>query len=148
MKKTRFAFLIIIFIFGCSAPLPEKVTHPFAITPADSLAPKPQYDYEVAYYIVGRIKTAKIESGIPVEIKIREIEWSLLGSEIAFKIVDAGHFKIFYTKDGKRIKSEGTFGDNCKQKDIEMVVIKTDEFDKQNLASLSSTNYMFSVSRK
>ena len=146
MKKNIFAFLL--FAISCSAPLPEKKDVAFSITNSDSLIAAQPSAYEIAYYLVGRIRKAKIETGIPFEIKVLKIENELLGAEIAFKIVDTTHFEIFYTKENKRINSVGTFGDVCKQNDIEMQVLKADKFEQINPVDFSSFNYMFSVSRK
>jgi hypothetical protein len=141
-------FVCLIFFFSCSASLPEKTELPFSITKAGSLLSIQPSAYEVAYYLVGRIKKVKMESGMPVEIKILKMRDELLGAEIAFKIVDTTHFEIFYTKNNKRIKSVGVFSDDCKQSDIEMQVFKTEKFENINSSDFFSFNYMFSVSRK
>jgi capsular exopolysaccharide synthesis family protein len=58
-------------------------------------------DFDVSYFLVGRIKTTEVYSGVPFSFKVFVLSDKLYEQKMKFKILSVKQFEITYTVDDK-----------------------------------------------
>lgn len=99
-------------------------------------------NFNVSYFIVGRLKTEEVFRGVPFRIKIRALKTELYEEILKFKITGDNTFELTYTKAGNTVTRKGSFGMMFINEDMELEVMKSGTFDASKVASMTSVEYM------
>jgi hypothetical protein len=129
MRKLSFFFLLIISLYSCKPVVKRLGANP-----------------KVSYYLVGRLKTMEVTNSLPFEIKVFDLNPQLIEKPIGFKILDEEKFSVTYSLNninGER--KEYLFGKEINDKNMHLLVTKTDLLDSANCESLKMMDYQFQV---
>lgn len=102
-------------------------------------------DFEVSYFIVGRIKTMEVFQNLPIKVKVVVANSSMYEKTINLKVIDNDHFQISYPKDDNTIKFSGTFGDDLVNTDMHIIVQKTKLISRNTLKQVEAAEYQFQI---
>lgn len=102
-------------------------------------------DYDVTYYVVGRVKTIPGNSLEPVDVHLDHVQNSILGQRIDLQILDAERYELAFELGGEKVRREHYFDVSEKTEEYSIVIRKKAGFGQQDISSLISNNYQFEV---
>lgn len=104
-------------------------------------------NFEVSYFIVGRIKTTEVYKGVPFSIKVETINPELYEQFIKFKIKDLAKYEITYKRGEAEVTREGMFNEVLVDTDIK-ILVQNENISPGTVSSLMNMEYMFQVHNK
>jgi hypothetical protein len=114
----------------------------------DSLSAAGQHGYYVTFYIVGRLKTKRIED-VPVDITILKMAPEMMEEKIAFHFLDSIHYEIAFLKNEKETHVEGLFDKKTEDLDVSLVISKKESLSNslqpEVYSSIKNIDYVFKV---
>lgn len=103
-------------------------------------------DFNVSYFIVGRIKTMEVFQNLPIKVKIIVANNRMYERMVNLKVIDANHYRITYQKDDdNKVQLEGTFGQDLVNTDMRIIVKKTDFFFPNSVKQVQAAEYQFQI---
>ncbi len=102
-------------------------------------------DFDVSYYIVGRIRTVELFDGLPFKVKVYKVNENLYEQKIKFKILDINRFEIVYVKDKAEIRKVGFFNTEFTDTDFRLFVAKTQIINPASVANLKEIEYLIQL---
>lgn len=119
----------------------------------DSLSSNIDLGFHTKYYIVGRLKTTEIFTGIPFKVAVKSVAPEFIDKEIRFKILDPYKYSMGFILNGEEKTIIGSFGKSLKVPAIEAMVSKTDiinksEKPKELCATLKNIDYVFKIGKR
>lgn len=100
-------------------------------------------DFYVSYYLVGRLRTEEVFSGVPFHVKVNLMNKELVGQNISFRILSNDDFEISYTRKDAIRKVKGRYNQPLTNIDMDIVVTKNPRFSPAQLKNLASIEYIF-----
>jgi tyrosine-protein kinase Etk/Wzc len=94
-------------------------------------------DFDVSYYLVGRLRTTEVYSGVPFSVKVVLINPALYEQQIKFNIGKNDTYTIEYVLDEKVKTAQGKFGENLLDPNVNILVTKKNAI---NLAAFQQPN--------
>ena len=105
-------------------------------------------DFEVSYFIAGRVKTTEYFEKVPFKIEVDTMSRGLYEKPIEFKIVDLDHYRIIYERgDGNKVDETYVFGEKVRAKEYAFTVHKTSSINAGNIDERTEVNWQFVVHR-
>jgi capsular exopolysaccharide synthesis family protein len=107
-------------------------------------------DFQVSYYIVGRVKTTEIPKidAFDVDIKPVESEGALFGVPIDIKIVNREEFRLIFEKNGETIERIHPFNQDIIEPEYLLRVERNDLLSEETFDQLKNNDYRFVVNSK
>jgi capsular exopolysaccharide synthesis family protein len=102
-------------------------------------------DFNVSYFLVGRIKTMEVFDGMPFRVKVLNINPGLYEQQMKFKITDKDHFRITYLKAGKEENRIGSFDKEFTEADFRLLVTRVNNFNNSPVETLKGMNYLMQI---
>lgn len=103
---------------------------------------------QVSYYIVGKVRTTEQFSGMPFEIKVKNINPSFYEVPIKFKIKNYASYQLVIDLNGQQIIKEGNFDKELIDPDLSILVSRTANLTMQTAISFSAINYEIIIHSK
>ena len=128
MKNLFLCLIAIICIYSCKPAVKKLGANP-----------------KVSYYIVGRLKTTEVTTGIPFEIKVLGLDPQLIEKPISFKIESLEKFSLSYSLNNKMERKECTFGEEIKNENMDLLISRSNSLDITNYELLKNIDYRFQV---
>ena len=101
---------------------------------------------KVSYYIVGRLKTAEIDSSnTPFKVIVLNLNPQLIEKPVYLKIESSEHFSLMYSLNGKEERNEYTFEQEIKNKDINLLVKLKTSIDSATCENIKIIDFQFLV---
>ena len=88
-------------------------------------------DFDVSYFLVGRIRTTEVYSGVPFSFKLYALNDKLYEQKMKFKIVSVTDYEITCTLDDKPVVIKGKFNKPMDNIQIGSILVSS----KKNIAS-------------
>src|SRR5574337_144973 len=80
-------------------------------------------DFNVSYYVVGRLKEEEMFMGTPFRVKIIAINNKLNETKFDFKILDNDHYQVKYVTENDEEKTlKGKFGDDLLTTNLHFII--------------------------
>ena len=105
-------------------------------------------NFDLSYYISGRVKTTQVDRLAPFEIDIRLIENSLFHQFFDIKVQDEDHYSLSFDLQGNRIQRVYPFGEEVIEGEYIINVDKTNIVTPTKLPSIQNFNYQFVVNTR
>ncbi|MEW6470009.1 MAG: polysaccharide biosynthesis tyrosine autokinase [Bacteroidota bacterium] len=102
-------------------------------------------DFDVSYYIVGRLKTQEQFKGMPFKVTYSALNNELFEQQMKFKILNLNEFEITYKKGQTESKIKGVFDKELIGNDIKAVVYKTGTINPQTISELTKVEYLIQI---
>jgi capsular exopolysaccharide synthesis family protein len=102
-------------------------------------------DFDVSYFLVGRIRTTELFDGIPFHVKLFTVNPDLYEQQIRFKVLDINSFQITYKKDGKDVTRKGIFDQEFTEAEFRILVTKNGLVNAANIAKLKTDDYIIQI---
>src|ERR1051326_583971 len=102
-------------------------------------------DFDVSYYIVGRLKTSEQFTGIPFKLSYTSISPELLEQRLNFKILDVKRYQVTYTKKNVEQSKIGYFDADFVDTDFKIYVKKTNFINPGTIKSLTGIEYQVQI---
>jgi len=102
-------------------------------------------DFDVSYFIVGRIRTVELADGMPFKVKMYSLNSALYEQQIKLKILDVNRFEISYKKNGLEIKKTGLFNTDFVDTDFRLRINSTQFLNISSISGLHIVEYMFQI---
>jgi capsular exopolysaccharide synthesis family protein len=102
-------------------------------------------DFNVSYFIVGRIKTMEAFQNLPIKVKVIVSNSRMYENLINLKVTDLNHFQLSYVKEGNTIKVPGTFGEDLVNTDMHIIVQKSKLFAPSTIKQVEAAEYQFQI---
>ena len=128
MKKILILYILFILNYSYGTPIKKLVV-----------------DLKVTYYIVGRIKNHEINTGIPFKVKITNLNPHLIDQFIEVHIMSEEKFKLSYSLKNKQKEKSGAFGNEIKNKDMQISIAKDSVLNNASVEALKRITYGFIV---
>lgn len=100
---------------------------------------------DISYYIVGRIQTKEVYSGMPFTIEAKVYSQNFFEFPFNFKIIDTDNFEIMYEEEGKEVKVRHRFGEPIINSNYYLLITKSNSINTQTISSLGDITYQFIV---
>jgi hypothetical protein len=128
MKKMFLLFIVANCIYSCKPGVKKLGANP-----------------KVSYYIVGRLRTMEVNSEIPFEVKVRGLDPKLIEKPFVLKIENAEQFSLSYLINDKEETKTYSFGEEIKNADVNLVILKTSLLNSINCENIKNIDYQFQV---
>jgi capsular exopolysaccharide synthesis family protein len=102
-------------------------------------------DFDVSYFLVGRIRTSEMFEGIPFKVKSFNINPALFEQQMRFKILDLEHYELYYLKAGKEEKRSGLFNKELTETDFHLLVTRGDLMTKNSIDEIKILEYLVQI---
>ncbi len=79
-------------------------------------------DFDVSYFIVGRVRTDELFQGLPFDVTVGEMDREFYEQKMSFKIVNDKEYTLKYVKGGQDVEVKGVFGKDFKNDDFHILV--------------------------
>jgi capsular exopolysaccharide synthesis family protein len=99
-------------------------------------------NFDVSYYLVGRLKTTEVYSGIPFTVTVSTLNPDLYEQEIKFKELDNKRYELDYVIGGQSHSSTGVYGEELLDQYMSLKVVK------RNVVIGPDANYMIKPHNK
>lgn len=103
---------------------------------------------EVSYYIVGRIQTKEVYSGIPFSVEARVYSHSFYEHPFTFKILDLNNYELNFENNGNKTSIRHAFDEPFINNDFYLLIKKSNSVTPATLATLKEITYQFLVHNK
>lgn len=98
-------------------------------------------DFDVSYYLVGRLKTEEVFSGVPFSFKPIVLNPALYEQMISFRIISAEEYELEYTFNAQKEKIQGKFNQELSHPNMKILVSRKPNFSVKSLQG-NEANYM------
>src|SRR5690554_2731180 len=107
-------------------------------------------DFQVSYFIVGRVKTTEIPSidAFDLDIRIVGSEDALYGVPFNVKIVDKNSFRLSFERNGKEVQRVHPFNEEVVEREYILTATRNDLLSDDTFNRLKDNNYRFVVNSK
>ena len=105
-------------------------------------------DFELSYFVSGRIKTTRAERLPYFDIDIIRVNPSLYHQRIDINVKGLNSYELTFDFDGERITREHVFGQEINEPEYSLVVNKTNLLNQQNLNKIQNLNYQFLINSR
>jgi capsular exopolysaccharide synthesis family protein len=102
-------------------------------------------DFDVSYFIVGRIRTVELFDGLPYKVKAYIVSPELYEQQIKFRILDQEKFEITYLKGNVELKKVGFFDREFTDTDFRLLVTKNPMINPSSVKSLKEVEYLIQI---
>ncbi len=104
-------------------------------------------DFDVSYFLVGRIRTTEVYSGVPFSIKIFVLNNSLYEQKMKFRIVSKNDYELTFLFDGKETKVDGKFNEELENPQMRILVSKKSNVIGSAITGPNMANYLIQPHR-
>lgn len=104
-------------------------------------------DLDVSYFLIGRIRTEELFTGIPFKIKVLNLKPALYEQSMRIKLLDWDRFQMSYNVGKTEVIKTGFFDKEFIDPDFHLVVNRAPGLDKGMIESLKLLNYMIQIHR-
>jgi tyrosine-protein kinase Etk/Wzc len=80
-------------------------------------------DFDVSYFLVGRLRTTEVYSGVPFSFKLLALNEKLYEQKIKFKIISISQYEITFTLDDKEVTVNGKFNEELDNPQIGGILV-------------------------
>ena len=105
-------------------------------------------NFELSYFVSGRIKTTRAERLPYFDVKINRIHSSLYHQKIDIKVLDLKTYELQFDFEGERIVKKHQFGAEVNEPEYSILVEKTASLNENNLGKIQILNYQFLVNSR
>ncbi|HRQ30274.1 MAG TPA: polysaccharide biosynthesis tyrosine autokinase, partial [Saprospiraceae bacterium] len=102
-------------------------------------------DYSVSYFILGRLKTAEVFSGVPFRVDAKCLNHAMYEREIFIKIIDTTSLELRYDVGDREVVEILYFDVPFGNRDLYLLFRKTDFFFPGAIEETREVNYMIKV---
>ncbi|MGL4598177.1 MAG: GumC family protein [Bacteroidia bacterium] len=91
-------------------------------------------DFDVSYFLVGRIRTTEVYEGVPFSVEILAMDDQLYEQRMKVRFINNSQFEITYTLEDKPVVIKGKFNEPCGDTHASLIVHQKKAFmqGKQN----------------
>ena len=90
-------------------------------------------DFNISYFIVGRIKTTEVYRDMPFTVKMTRLNSALYYTNFNFKLVSFENYEISYLYNGEFQKLQGEYGIALNTADLYLMVKKGGHVNEKNI---------------
>jgi capsular exopolysaccharide synthesis family protein len=107
-------------------------------------------DFQVSYYIVGRVKTTELPNidAFDVDIKLVESEGELFGVPFDVQILNKEEFLLNFDKGGERIERRHRFNEDIIENDYLLRLDRNELLSDETFEQIKDNSYRFIVNSK
>jgi capsular exopolysaccharide synthesis family protein len=102
-------------------------------------------NFEVSYFIVGRLKTTEVYNAMPFDVDIQLQDYSLFERDFGCKILNENEYELSYIKDEKKISRKYPFNKLVHTADFQLTISRTALLNPQTVKKLTEIDYNFRV---
>lgn len=102
-------------------------------------------DFDVSYFIVGRIRTVELFDGLPYKVKAFTVNPELYEQQIKFRILDLNRYEITYEKNKAEVKKVGFFDTELIDNYFRILVSKTPMINSTSVQHLKDIEYLIQI---
>lgn len=99
-------------------------------------------DFDVSYYLVGRVRTTEVYAGVPFSIKPYVLNSALYEQKIKFRIISQTQYELIYIIDDKELKLIGKFDEELQNPHMRILVSKRKSVAGMALMAKNQANYI------
>jgi capsular exopolysaccharide synthesis family protein len=103
---------------------------------------------QVSYFIVGKVRTTEQFIGMPFRVEVKSMNPGFYEKIFDFRIVDFGNYEISYEDGPNRQIKKGKFNEELVDLDLNVKIVRSDNFTENTVTSLKEIFYQFSVHNK
>lgn len=104
-------------------------------------------DFDISYYLIGRIRTTEVYGGVPFSVKLVDINNRLYETQIRFKALNYNDYQLSYTLDDKPITVKGSFGVELNENDLHLIINRKPSFSRRLVADGKMGEYFIQPHR-
>lgn len=105
-------------------------------------------DFDVSYFLVGRIRTTEVYSGVPFTVKPYTLNPQLYEQQMKFRIVDKKSYELIYTINDQVVTQVGKFGEEMLNTHIRMLISLKKGVEISNTTLQNQANYLIQPHKK
>ncbi|MCW3110754.1 MAG: hypothetical protein JWQ09_5260, partial [Segetibacter sp.] len=102
-------------------------------------------NFEVSYFIVGRLKTTEVYQAMPFDLKVNHISSNLYEQNIKIKILNSSTFQMTFLKDGKEIMKTLPFDKDIIDSEFIIRMNKDPNINDETILSLKEIDYLLKI---
>src|ERR1035437_5522972 len=103
---------------------------------------------DVTYYIVGRIQTKEVYSGIPFSVEAQMYSSGFYEFPFTFTIKDENSYEISYELNKQTVVEQHQFGEPVIKKNFYFLISKDKSLNNSTISALKNITYQFIVHNK
>lgn len=130
----------------------DEITNQIRVLQSHDLISKTldKLDFQISYYIVGRVKTTEIQQidAFSVDITLVESFGSLYGVPFDIKILDQNSFVISFVNDGQTVQRSHRFDTDIVEDEYLLRLNRNTLLSDETFTKLKDNNYRFVVNSK
>lgn len=130
----------------------DEITNQIRVLQSHDLISKTldKLDFQISYYIVGRVKTTEIQQidAFSVDITLVESFGSLYGVPFDIKILDQNNFVISFVNDGQTVQRSHQFDNDIVEDEYLLRLNRNTLLSDETFTKLKDNNYRFVVNSK
>lgn len=130
----------------------DEITNQIRVLQSHDLISKTldKLDFQISYYIVGRVKTTEIQQidAFSVDITLVESFGSLYGVPFDIKILDQNSFVISFVNDGQNVQRSHRFDTDIVEDEYLLRLNRNNLLSDETFTKLKDNNYRFVVNSK
>jgi hypothetical protein len=101
--------------------------------------------FHVDYFIVGRIRSSKLEEAVFFKVNVFSINRALVDQQLKLRILDSLHFEIKYQLGGKEYTRQGVFDAEVREMDFHLLVQKVYKTSLVKDEAIRNMAFLFQV---
>lgn len=102
-------------------------------------------DFEVSYFIVGRVKTTELPYIDAIDVDVRLLNPRLYGVPFNIRIINQKEYRVTVELDGDTYSINGVFGKRIRDDNFWLTISKNELLNPESFSTLQSNNYQFIV---
>lgn len=103
-------------------------------------------DFDVSYYLVGRLRTTEVYSGVPFSVHLKAMNPQLYEQQISFKILSFEEYMMEYTFNTQIIQAKGKFNEEFVNPQMHILVTRKPSFSNKSFQN-NQSNYLIQPHR-
>ncbi|MEO5642605.1 MAG: polysaccharide biosynthesis tyrosine autokinase [Bacteroidia bacterium] len=104
-------------------------------------------DFDVSYFLVGRVRTTEVYAGVPFSIKPYVLNAALYEQKIKFRIISEVEYELKYILDDKELTIVGKFDEEFQNPHMRILVSRRKNIAGMALMAKNQANYIIQPHR-
>ena len=100
-------------------------------------------DFEVSYFIVGRIKTTEVYGSMPFDVEVVRLDGSFYATNFELKILNENEYQLNYLVNDEVTSQKGFFNEKITSPYYYFIINKNSGINAASLKSIQEINYEF-----
>lgn len=102
-------------------------------------------DFNVSYYIVGRVKTSEAYESLPIKVEVKRVRQEFYEKYIDLKILNAKEYELTFENNEGKVKRTHRFGEFVRTPEYLLKITKPKSISTQSIEQLKLAEYQFVI---